>query len=128
MRGLEPGDELVDVVRRDGRVAEVAKADVLGLDVLVQATGDDNVAGPEGADERGGRDAVRDVDGGHAVRGRARVGRDVLEAEREGSRLEFGALVAVGLEALLERDGAFGNDLERRLKRVDEVLGSKDEL
>ena len=122
MRALEARDELVDVIGRDGRVAEVPESNVPGLDVFVKTTGDDNVAGPEGADKCGRRDAVRDVDGRHAVCGRVRVDGDVLEAEGESSRLELGTLVPVDLVSLLEGDGALRDDFERRLKGVNQVL------
>ena len=51
----------------------------LGLDVLVETTGDDDVAGAESADNCSGCGAFRNVDGRHAIRAVLKVERNLVE-------------------------------------------------
>jgi hypothetical protein len=118
----------------------VSDAEVLVLDVLVQATGNNDVTLDQTREAKGhairhpshfiitgasshvrGRDALREVERGHAVRSTLVVKRNLLEAELSRRRPHTLAGFRVHLDPVGDRHWASDDGSERAVERVDEV-------
>jgi endonuclease/exonuclease/phosphatase family metal-dependent hydrolase len=119
----------------------VPDAEVLVLDVLVQATSNDDVTLDQAREATGhairhpfdcitteqasshvrSRDSLREVERGHAVRSTLVVKRNLLEAKLSRRRPHTLAGFRVHLDPVGDRHRASDDGSERAMERVDEV-------
>ena len=130
--GEDGSDSLEDLLnvtaaRVDSSDAHVADTEVGRGDVLVEATGNNNVMLSE-LGEDGSSHALGVLDGRHAVGGN--VAREGNEAGTELLELVLEVVrdLLVKREALLERDGALGDFLESSVEGVDELDGGSGKV
>ena len=119
---LEGVDGLVDIVPLGVKHADahVAEPDVLGNNLLVNATSEHDTTLGELRQEISALDVLRKVDGGHAVGLVVRVGRNLLESEVGNGLLD---LVRTSLVAGKPLGEGLGQDLSKGSVKGPDELG-----